>query len=106
MHGVDGAWKIAAAVCSRHIGGAINYVAVSDVLQAPAATITAGIALRPLRRVSCMLCIRAWRKHSAPTHRHTPCRNRSGQFSGRGLLHHALCNREPDARRRWECCGT
>ena len=24
MHGVDGAWKIAAALCSRHIGGAIN----------------------------------------------------------------------------------
>jgi len=44
MHHVDGAWKIAAALCSRHIGGAINYVAVSDVLQAPAATITAGIA--------------------------------------------------------------
>jgi hypothetical protein len=44
MHGVEGAWKIAAALCSRHIGGAINYVAVSDVLQAPPATITAGIA--------------------------------------------------------------
>lgn len=40
MREVEGAWKIAAALCSRHIGGAINYVAVSDVLQAPSATIT------------------------------------------------------------------
>ncbi|EKX38319.1 hypothetical protein GUITHDRAFT_115468 [Guillardia theta CCMP2712] len=44
MNGVEGAWKIAAALCSRHIGGAINYVAVADVLEAPAAVVTAGIA--------------------------------------------------------------
>jgi hypothetical protein len=42
MHSVDGAWKVAAALCSRHIGGAINYVAVCDVLATPAATVTAG----------------------------------------------------------------
>eukprot|EP00960_Hanusia_phi_P029342 747901-Hanusia_phi.AAC.1 len=47
MGSVEGAWKIAAALCSRgreievltivsssrHIGGAINYVAVADVLE-------------------------------------------------------------------------
>ncbi|KAJ1490338.1 hypothetical protein T484DRAFT_1777635, partial [Baffinella frigidus] len=36
--------QVVAALCSRHIGGAINYVAVCDVLQAPAASVTAGIA--------------------------------------------------------------
>ena len=44
MKGVIGGWKIAAALCSRHIGGAINYVAVSDVLSPPPAIVTAGIA--------------------------------------------------------------
>ena len=74
MHGVDGAWKIAAAVCSRHIGGAINYVAVSDVLQAPAATITAGIALRPLPPCimhalhTCMPYMAQTQRTHTPTH--------------------------------------
>jgi len=26
-------WKVASALCSRHIGGAINFVAVADTLQ-------------------------------------------------------------------------
>lgn len=40
MKEVEGGWKIAAALCSRHIGGAINYVAVCDVLQPPPALVT------------------------------------------------------------------
>lgn len=44
MTGLPGAGKIAAALCARHIGGAVNFVAVSEVLQTPPALVTAAIA--------------------------------------------------------------
>jgi len=37
-------WKIAAALCARHIGGAVNYVAVSEALGASAAAVATGLA--------------------------------------------------------------
>uniref|UniRef100_A0A2P2N2H2 Membrane protein YjcL n=1 Tax=Rhizophora mucronata TaxID=61149 RepID=A0A2P2N2H2_RHIMU len=37
-------WKIAAALMGRHIGGAVNYVAVSDALGVSASVLTAGLA--------------------------------------------------------------
>jgi uncharacterized membrane protein len=37
-------WKIAAALMSRHIGGAVNYVAVSEALQTTPSTLAAGLA--------------------------------------------------------------
>jgi uncharacterized membrane protein len=37
-------WKVASALCARHIGGAINFVAVSETLQIPAAAVSAAIA--------------------------------------------------------------
>lgn len=37
-------WKIAAALMSRHIGGAINYVAVSEALNVSPSVLTAGLA--------------------------------------------------------------
>ncbi|KAG0494039.1 hypothetical protein HPP92_005033 [Vanilla planifolia] len=37
-------WKIAAALMSRHIGGAINYVAVSEALGVSPSVLTAGLA--------------------------------------------------------------
>ncbi|CAM6110503.1 unnamed protein product [Calypogeia fissa] len=41
--GPDG-WKIAAALMSRHIGGAVNYVAVSEALQTTPSVLAAGLA--------------------------------------------------------------
>ncbi|XP_057827464.2 uncharacterized protein LOC131038906 isoform X2 [Cryptomeria japonica] len=37
-------WKIAAALMSRHIGGAVNYVAVSEALGVSSSVLTAGLA--------------------------------------------------------------
>lgn len=37
-------WKIAAALMGRHIGGAVNYVAVSDALGVSPSTLAAGLA--------------------------------------------------------------
>lgn len=41
--GGDG-WKIAAALMSRHIGGAVNYVAVTEALSASPSVVTAALA--------------------------------------------------------------
>lgn len=41
--GPDG-WKIAAALMSRHIGGAVNYVAVTEALGASPSIVAAGLA--------------------------------------------------------------
>lgn len=37
-------WKIAAALMSRHIGGAVNYVAVAEALQVTPSVLAAGLA--------------------------------------------------------------
>ena len=37
-------WKIAAALMSRHIGGAVNYVAVTEALQASPSVVASGLA--------------------------------------------------------------
>ncbi|KAM0835316.1 hypothetical protein ACQ4PT_063012 [Festuca glaucescens] len=37
-------WKIAAALMSRHVGGAVNYVAVSEALQVSPSVLAAGLA--------------------------------------------------------------
>lgn len=37
-------WKIAAALMGRHIGGAVNYVAISDALDVPPSILAAGLA--------------------------------------------------------------
>jgi uncharacterized membrane protein len=42
--GLVDSWKIAAALCARHIGGAVNYVATVEALGAAPAAVTAGIA--------------------------------------------------------------
>ncbi|KAF3639984.1 putative ferric-chelate reductase [Capsicum annuum] len=41
--GQDG-WKIAAALMGRHIGGAVNYVAISEALGTSPSVVTAGLA--------------------------------------------------------------
>jgi uncharacterized membrane protein len=41
--GTDG-WKIAAALTARHIGGAVNYMAVSEALEISPSTFGAGLA--------------------------------------------------------------
>ncbi|KAL0317823.1 UNVERIFIED_CONTAM: putative membrane protein YjcL [Sesamum angustifolium] len=41
--GEDG-WKIAAALMGRHIGGAVNYVAISEALEVTPSVLTAGLA--------------------------------------------------------------
>lgn len=40
----DSSWKVAAALCSRHIGGAVNYVACCSFLQVPPSLVAAGLA--------------------------------------------------------------
>lgn len=40
----ENGWKIAAALCARHIGGAINYVAVTVATGADQAAVSAGLA--------------------------------------------------------------
>eukprot|EP00183_Erythrolobus_madagascarensis_P006249 CAMPEP_0185843902 /NCGR_PEP_ID=MMETSP1354-20130828/266_1 /TAXON_ID=708628 /ORGANISM="Erythrolobus madagascarensis, Strain CCMP3276" /LENGTH=391 /DNA_ID=CAMNT_0028543485 /DNA_START=178 /DNA_END=1353 /DNA_ORIENTATION=- len=40
----DDAWKVAAMLCARHIGGAVNYVAVADALGASGSATTAALA--------------------------------------------------------------
>lgn len=41
--GQDG-WKIAAALMGRHIGGAVNYVAISEALQTSPSVVASGLA--------------------------------------------------------------
>ncbi|XP_074319704.1 uncharacterized protein LOC141656641 [Silene latifolia] len=38
------AWKIAAALMGRHIGGAVNYVAIAEALEVSPSVLTAGLA--------------------------------------------------------------
>lgn len=38
------AWKIASALCARHIGGAVNYVAVADAVNAGSTSVAAALA--------------------------------------------------------------
>ncbi len=40
----ENAWKMAAALCSRHIGGAVNYVAVCEYLGITPSLVAAGLA--------------------------------------------------------------
>jgi len=40
----DDSWKVIAALCARHIGGAVNYVAVSETVSMGADALTAGLA--------------------------------------------------------------
>lgn len=42
--GASDAWKIASALCSRHIGGATNFIAVSQATGAAPAAVAAGLA--------------------------------------------------------------
>ena len=42
--GVENAWKMGAALMARHIGGAVNYVAVSGALRIPGDLVAAGLA--------------------------------------------------------------
>jgi uncharacterized membrane protein len=42
--GAQDSWKIAAALCSRHIGGASNFIAVAQATGAGPAAVTAGLA--------------------------------------------------------------
>jgi len=40
----EDAWKITAALCARHIGGAVNYVATCEALQVAPSLVAAGLA--------------------------------------------------------------
>ncbi|XRB14942.1 DUF819 domain-containing protein [Pseudoscourfieldia marina] len=42
--GADAGWSIATALCARHIGGAVNYVSVTEALNVPAKSVAAGLA--------------------------------------------------------------
>ena len=42
--GIDTGWKIACALAARHIGGAINFVAVAETLRIPGSAVSAAIA--------------------------------------------------------------
>ena len=40
----EDAWKVTAALCARHIGGAVNYVAVAEALSISPSLVAAGLA--------------------------------------------------------------
>lgn len=42
--GAHDAWKLAAALCARHIGGAVNFVSTTDTLDVSAAGVTSALA--------------------------------------------------------------
>ena len=42
--GAQDAWKVASALASRHIGGAVNYIAVSQTLEVTGDTVAAALA--------------------------------------------------------------
>ena len=44
MKGLVGAEKIAAALCARHIGGAVNFVAVADIIKIDSGLVAAALA--------------------------------------------------------------
>eukprot|EP01036_Dinobryon_divergens_P028816 gene28816-37824_t len=44
MKSLQGGSKIAAALCARHIGGAVNFVAVAEILRVPPELVAAAIA--------------------------------------------------------------
>ena len=44
MRSISGSHKIAAALCARHIGGAVNFVAVSDILKTRPEAVAAALA--------------------------------------------------------------
>jgi uncharacterized membrane protein len=44
MKSIVGSHKVAAALCSRHIGGAVNFVAVSDILKTRPEAVAAALA--------------------------------------------------------------
>ena len=44
LYHLKGWMKIAAALCARHIGGAVNFVAVSDFFQTPPDAVAAALA--------------------------------------------------------------
>ena len=44
MKSITGSHKIAAALCARHIGGAVNFVAVSDILKTRPEAVAAALA--------------------------------------------------------------
>lgn len=44
MRSIAGSYKVAAALCARHIGGAVNFIAISEILKMPAEIVTATIA--------------------------------------------------------------
>ena len=48
----DEAWKVCAALTSRHIGGAVNYVAVANVLTVSPTVLGAGLAADNLCNVA------------------------------------------------------
>ena len=44
MRSIENSYKIATALCARHIGGAINFISISEILKIPPELITATIA--------------------------------------------------------------
>lgn len=44
MTAIVGREKVAAALCARHIGGAVNFIAVAEVLKIPSEVVAASIA--------------------------------------------------------------
>ncbi|OSX68371.1 hypothetical protein BU14_2921s0001, partial [Porphyra umbilicalis] len=60
------AWKIAAALTARHIGGAVNFVAVCDATGATGSAVTAALAADNLVVAAFFLCLFALSRGHAP----------------------------------------
>lgn len=77
--GATDAWKIAAALCARHIGGAVNYVALVEATGASAAAVTAGLAADNLIVALYFLLLFYLARWANPT---APSQARSGDHAG------------------------
>ena len=44
MSSILDSYKVASAICARHIGGAVNFIAISEILQIKSDIVTATIA--------------------------------------------------------------
>jgi len=62
----DEGWRIAAALTARHIGGAVNYIAVSEALSIPPSTFGAGLAADDLILTLYFTALYSLAKHIPP----------------------------------------
>ncbi|KAL2652160.1 hypothetical protein R1flu_020288 [Riccia fluitans] len=82
--GADG-WKIAAALMSRHIGGAVNYVAVNEALGTSPSIVAAGLAADNLICAIYFTTLFALATNIPPDHAEHGTQEEVSGFGGKGI---------------------